>query len=469
MRGAMPPHAEEAALDARGLEDSMERFGSSRRKGMTDSDNKGMTESAATPSDPPPAGFDSWEEYEKLTNLTSGVKQAEVYSLLGSKSSAGLGSNSTSAVTRRSSQTAGVIAAAKAQPTVKMRGSGVSVSRAANRARQRVSAELQKQRDQKQERAQIAHDFNALFVSEWLTQHPLTFNYPQPIWLQADCPPSPAGAADASLERIRYLNESGVVHLQEGRLDYALAAFKDMEKAIKEGMAQGKSRLAYLAIAYSNIGGFYFRKGMTAAALQYCERASSLETKAHGDVDFSTKSRLACIHGKGKEGRYQALALCQEVLHELQAMASAPPDLQNQQSSGFDLPSCGGSLLRFDNNRGGAGAALVRGTPLYGAYHAHLAVAYHNYAVQLAQCQELQQASAAVHAADKLAAEALPAKHRWAKQICATVQKLRDLHVSTQFVQHSIRPRLAVFEARQAVDGELSRSTSLPAIGRVAM
>ena len=46
------------------------------------------------------------------------------------------------------------------------------------------------------------------------------------------------------------------------------------------------------------------------------------------------------------------------------------------------------------------------------------------------------------------------------------VKKLRDMHVSSQFVQHSIRPRLAVFEARQAASGELSLSTSLPAIRR---
>ena len=54
-----------------------------------------------------------------------------------------------------------------------------------------------------------------------------------------------------------------------------------------------------------------------------------------------------------------------------------------------------------------------------------------------------------VNVADQLAALSLPAKHRWARQICSTVQKLRDLHVSTSFVQHSLRPRLALHQAKQ--------------------
>lgn len=396
---------------------------------------------------------------------TIDVKQASVYSLLGTEVADGT-KNIETVANNRAASTINYNELGLKGETRAVRRSVSSASRAAGRARQRVAAEFEKQRRQQASRQQVAHDFNALFVSEWLTQHPLTMSYPSPIWLHSDCPAAPASGVDANLQRVRYLNEAGIVHQQEGRLDDSLAAFKEMEGVIKKSMPAGKARLAYLAVAYNNVAGFYFRKSMMAPALQYCERAATLEERAHGAIDCMTKSRLACIHSRGKE-RGRALALTQAVLGELKAMANTPSPQAAQAHApapgGFDLPSCGGSLLRFDSNSGGA---LVRGTPLFAAYRAHLAVAYHNLAVQLALCQELQQASAAVHCADQLAAEALPAKHRWAKHICATVQKLRDMHVSSQFVQHSIRPRLAVFEARQAASGELSLSTSLPAIRR---
>ena len=46
----------------------------------------------------------------------------------------------------------------------------------------------------------------------------------------------------------------------------------------------------------------------------------------------------------------------------------------------------------------------------------------------------------------------------WERQICATVNKMRDQHVATQFVAHSLRPRLALHGARQALSREASRA-----------
>ena len=125
------------------------------------------------------------------------------------------------------------------------------------------------------------------------------------------------------------------------------------------------------------------------------------------------------------------------------------------------------------------------------SFNAHLAVAYHNLGVQLAQGGQLQPASAMIRVADQLACEALAPKHRWARQshhrgagtldqrsplvsatltcdpralwtVCASATKLRDLHVASSFVQHSLRPRRAVEQ------GGLSRTASRQESGRPA-
>ena len=37
----------------------------------------------------------------------------------------------------------------------------------------------------------------------------------------------------------------------------------------------------------------------------------------------------------------------------------------------------------------------------------------------------------------------LPAKHRWVRHISSSARRLRDMHLSTTFVEHSLRPSLA--------------------------
>ena len=44
--------------------------------------------------------------------------------------------------------------------------------------------------------------------------------------------------------------------------------------------------------------------------------------------------------------------------------------------------------------------------------------------------------------AQELVAKALPAKHRWVKLIGSTARLLSDMHVSTTFVEASLRPQL---------------------------
>ena len=67
-----------------------------------------------------------------------------------------------------------------------------------------------------------------------------------------------------------------------------------------------------------------------------------------------------------------------------------------------------------------------------------------------------------IHVADELASQSIPAKHRWARAICASVQRLRDLHVTNSFVQHSLRPRLGVHMARQEQQRAAAREAMMP-------
>ena len=45
--------------------------------------------------------------------------------------------------------------------------------------------------------------------------------------------------------------------------------------------------------------------------------------------------------------------------------------------------------------------------------------------------------------AQQLVSQALPAKHRWVRHISSSARRLRDMHLSTTFVEHSLRPSLA--------------------------
>lgn len=134
----------------------------------------------------------------------------------------------------------------------------------------------------------------------------------------------------------------------------------------------------------------------------------------------------------------------------------------------------------LDSLQQGAAEQEAAGKPLPAAYHAHLAVAYHNYATQLARGKMLYEASAAIKIAHQLAAQVLPTKHRWARAIHASEQLLRDIHLATSFVTHSLRPRasdnvrLARERDHSAAEAEgqsgpsrakaLSNSQSLPAL-----
>jgi tetratricopeptide (TPR) repeat protein len=293
--------------------------------------------------------------------------------------------------------------------------------------------------------AQLEEEFKSLFVSEWLTQHPLNLTYPQHIWLHADCPGgggdgggaaaevafargAEAGlrsGAEATRQHVDYLNRVGIVKLQDGKLDDALVAFKEMEQAVKAEVAVQRERGALLAVVYNNLAGFYYRRSKPQSALQYIQRAAGLERRVHGAVDFATLARLGAVCSKLK-AHTEGLAHCRAALETLERAGSQNGD-----------------------------ATLPR------EYHACLAVVYHNLAVQLAHAKQLQQASAMANVAETLAARALPSKHRWAKQIAATVHRVRDLHVSLSFVEHSLRPRLAAHQAqqqsRQASRASLSR------------
>ena len=76
---------------------------------------------------------------------------------------------------------------------------------------------------------------------------------------------------------------------------------------------------------------------------------------------------------------------------------------------------------------------------LRSAFHAHLAVAYHNTAVELAQNQHMLDASATAKLAQELAATTLPAKHRWVHLISSTVRLLSDMHRGMNFVTQQVR------------------------------
>jgi hypothetical protein len=106
-----------------------------------------------------------------------------------------------------------------------------------------------------------------------------------------------------------------------------------------------------------------------------------MERRVYGSADFATSLRSACVLC-GMRHHTESLRAVRRGLAALQraALADQPPE----------QPEAGPPAL-----------------PL--AYHAHLAVLYHNLAAQLARVQLLQDASAAVKVAEVLVSQVLHA------------------------------------------------------------
>ena len=132
---------------------------------------------------------------------------------------------------------------------------------------------------------------------------------------------------------------------------------------------------------------------------------AQMERRAYGAVDFATHLRMAAVSSKLKL-HPESLRHCRASLAVLQQTAS-----EEQEGSG----------------------------EVQAAFNAHLAVAYHNTAVQLAHMQQLHEASVAAKLAHKLAATSLPPKHRWFHTISSTARLLKDMHISTTFVTQQVR------------------------------
>ena len=133
---------------------------------------------------------------------------------------------------------------------------------------------------------------------------------------------------------------------------------------------------------------------------------AQLERRAYGAVDFATHLRMAAVTARLRQ-HADSLKHCRASIRALQQSA----EQADAQADGE---------LRV-------------------AFQAHLAVAYHNAAVALAQNQHLQEASAAAKLAQELAAATLPAKHKWVHSINSTSRLLADMHLSTSFVTEQMR------------------------------
>jgi len=186
---------------------------------------------------------------------------------------------------------------------------------------------------------------------------------------------------------------------------------KEMEDNIRRSLP-ARERAQILPVAMNNLAYFYYRKGKYQASHAHMAKAMQMERKAYGAVDFATHLRMAAVTARLSH-HTEALGHCRAALRVLQESAA------QEQADPEGAP------------------ALPR------AYHAHLAVVYHNLAVQLAYLQQLQHASGTAKVAQQLVTQALPAKHRWVRHISSSARRLRDMHLSTSFVEHSLRPSLA--------------------------
>jgi len=311
--------------------------------------------------------------------------------------------------------------------------------------------------------SELQDEMKGIFVSEWLTQHPLLLagKFPSHIWLHADCPtPEPQGATDDAaarvagaklsyaMERLTELNLRGIAHAQRGELDEALLAWRSMEEDLKASVPKGEQP-ALLAVAYNNLAGVYYARSKSAPAAQYIERAARLEQRVYGAPDFGTRLRLGAVYSRAKR-HTEALNQCSLALDVLRSTE----ELRLDHSSRLDAAAAaafthgGGSTTAGGAEADGAVAEQAAVGPHEANYQAHLAVAYHNLAVELASTQQFGPASAMVDVAQHLIEQVVSPKHRWSKQIKASGLRLRDLHVSTTFVEHALRPRLAASQVR---------------------
>ena len=138
-----------------------------------------------------------------------------------------------------------------------------------------------------------------------------------------------------------------------------------------------------LPVVMNNLAYFYYRKHKYPAAHSYMTKAMTLERKAYGAVDFATHLRMAAVSARLSHHTV-SLKHCKAALKVLQEAAD------------------------LHGGHGGAPAAAR-------TYHAHLAVVYHNLAVQMAYLQQLQHAAGTAKVAQQLVTQALPAKHRWVR------------------------------------------------------
>ena len=290
-------------------------------------------------------------------------------------------------------------------------------------------------------------EMQSLFVSEWLTEHPISLagKYPGHIWLHCDSPPMVPG-----LENLDALNRVGVVRLREGALDEALLSWRSMEDETKARVQSKREQSPLLACAYNNLAGVYYARHKMAPALQYIERAARLEQRAYGGADFATRLRHGAICCRSKRHQ-EGLRHCGAALEMLRAAGGIATGAAPPNDGVAAIAAAVAASAESSSSSSGAPAAAPAAAELASlsvTFRAHLAVAYHNFAVQLAYCQQLGPASAMVNVAAQIIAECLSPKHRWCKHIGASVAKLRDLHVATTFVTHSLRPRLAIQQAR---------------------
>ena len=304
-----------------------------------------------------------------------------------------------------------------------------AAERAMDIARKRLST-----RSAEEAGSELQDEMKGIFVSEWLTQHPLLLagKFPSHIWLHADCPtPEPQGETDDAaarvakaklsyaIERLTELNLRGIAHAQRGELDEALLAWRSMEEDLKASVPKGEQP-ALLAVAYNNLAGVYYARSKSSPAAQYVERAARLEQRVYGAPDFGTRLRLGAVYSRAKR-HTEALSQCSLALDVLRSTE----ELRLDHSSTLDEAAAaafthgvsthgGGSSTTAAGSRaageGAATAGEAAGAAGEGAavgpheanYQAHLAVAYHNLAVELASTQQFGPASAMVDVARHL-------------------------------------------------------------------
>ena len=143
-------------------------------------------------------------------------------------------------------------------------------------------------------------------------------------------------------------------------------------------------------------------------------KAVKMEEGACGAVDFATHLRMGAVEAKVRN-HADSLKHCRAALKALAQQ---------------------GAAIGIDTEEGGSGG----GADVARAHLTHLAVAYHNCALQLAQTKQLQDGASSAKLAHELAEKALPADHRWTKAIGATDRLLGGMTASIGHFEASLRP-----------------------------